>query len=130
VAAAVIGDNLGMSTLGDATEGVFAQAHDPGEQELATGGEGGLREGGGEFIDDGAQRVYHSPHGGTSHSFGLVNTLKDTRNPFPFTPRPPPLPGYLFRTTCESAGVGVFTAECQCELGGDGATEAGAEYVT
>src|SRR3954471_5987513 len=55
-----------MAAVSDPEEGVLAQTHDPGEQEMAVGGEGGLGEGGREGIDAGPQRRYHGPHGRSS----------------------------------------------------------------
>jgi hypothetical protein len=46
---------IGVSRLGNPSEGMFAEAHDPGEQELRGGGGG---EGGGEGSN-------HGPLGGT-----------------------------------------------------------------
>ena len=63
VTVVVVGDVIGLGVVGDASQGVVAQAHDPAEQELAGGDGGGVSEGGGESIDEGGQRRYHSPHG-------------------------------------------------------------------
>jgi hypothetical protein len=77
----MIGRGFGVDIFADASQGVLTQAHDPGEQELATAGEGGLGESGLEEGDNGFERAYHSPHGGTSLSSETVITFKDMRNP-------------------------------------------------
>src|SRR5262249_44421845 len=88
----------------DAKQGVFAQAHDPGEQQLAGGGEGRLGEGRRQGIDDRPQRGYHGPHGrislptasatvrvgASSLVFHLANLLPSVQT---------------FRKTCESSAV-------------------------
>jgi hypothetical protein len=73
VASAMVGRVLGVAIVADASEGVFAQTHDPGEQEVAIAGEGGLGESGLQESDEGLQRAYHVPHGGTSLSVKPVD---------------------------------------------------------
>src|SRR6185312_5837130 len=68
VALAMVGWGLGLAIVTDASKGVFAQTHDPGEQEVARGGERGLGESGLQEGDERLQRAYHVPHGGTSLS--------------------------------------------------------------
>ena len=62
-----------MAIVADTSEGVFAQTHDPGKQEVARGGKGGLGESGLQEGDEGLQRAYHVPHGGTSLSVEPVD---------------------------------------------------------
>jgi hypothetical protein len=83
VALAMVGWVLGLAIVTDASEGVFAQTHDPGEQEVARGGEGGLGESGLQEGDERLQRAYHVPHGGTFLSEEPVVAIifKDRRNP-------------------------------------------------
>jgi hypothetical protein len=64
VALGMVAGGIGMDGVGDAGEGVFAQTHDPAEQQVRPRGEGGLGEGGCEVIDEGLKGEYHGPHGG------------------------------------------------------------------
>src|SRR5947209_6412854 len=73
VAAGVVVQGARVGTLGDAEEGMLAQAHDPGEQQFAAGRAGGVSKGRGEFLDDRVERKYHGPHGGTSVPWGLYH---------------------------------------------------------
>ncbi len=82
----VVGNGGRIDVVGDAVDRVFAESHDPGEKEITGGAEGGLGESGVEFIDDGLQGKYHSPHGGTSCLLTIVDTHKNRRNPFNFIP--------------------------------------------
>ena len=43
---------------------LYPQAHEPTEQQLAVGAEGGLGENGREVLDEFVQRRYHDPHEG------------------------------------------------------------------
>src|SRR5262249_27003463 len=70
MALGMVGDLLGVDVRGHAGEFVLAQAHDPGEQEFTGSAQGRLGESGTEGFDDGVERVYHGPHGGTSVSWG------------------------------------------------------------
>src|SRR5262249_42651718 len=54
---------LRVRRVGDAEQGVLAQAHNPAQQQMAAGGERRLGEGGGEIVDTSLQRRYHTPHG-------------------------------------------------------------------
>jgi hypothetical protein len=76
MALTMVGWGLGVAGVTDASEGVFAQTHDPSEQEVTRGGEGGLGESGLKEGDEGLQRAYHIPHGGTSRSVELFDYLQ------------------------------------------------------
>ena len=62
-----------MAIVTDESEGVFAQTHDPGEQEVAIAGEGELGESGLQEGGEGLQRACHVPYGGTSLSVEPVD---------------------------------------------------------
>ncbi len=62
----VIVASVRPSILGNASESVLAQAHDPAQQQLAASNEGRSGEGGAQVLDDGIQRHYHGPHEGAS----------------------------------------------------------------
>src|SRR6202035_5257333 len=81
-------DPVGVSALGDAVETVFAKAHNPGKQQVATGSEGGLGESRVEVVDDGLERQYHSPHGGLL-VLQVFAKLEDRRNPLSWHPLTP-----------------------------------------
>jgi len=70
-----------MDVFGDPEEGVGAEVHDPGEEELTVRVKGGLRESGSEGIDDGLQRRYHLPHGGTSCFLVLLIQHQEYEDP-------------------------------------------------
>ena len=63
-----IGDDVGLSGLSDAGEGVSAEAHDPAEEQAGGGVEGRVGERPGQSIDDGPEGVDHVPHEGTCPS--------------------------------------------------------------
>jgi len=69
VSLAVIGRRFGVSVLPHPAKSLLAQTHDPGQQEqvgCVARSEGESRS---ELLDDGTERVYHAPHGGTSASW-------------------------------------------------------------
>jgi hypothetical protein len=86
VALGVVGEGVGLGVSSDAEQGVSSETHDPAEKDLAVGGKGGLCESGANFIDDGLQRKYHGPHGGTFLFLRTVFTLKHRGCPHIFHP--------------------------------------------
>ena len=93
--------------MGGPAQRVSAEAHDPAEQELAGGGEGGAREGAGQLLDEGAQRVYHAPHGGTSF-LEDQRILKDREFPLLLHPSQPD--AQVLFSSHKLANVQVFIA--------------------
>src|SRR5262249_18630294 len=108
VAAGGVGEGLGMSGGTGALERVSAEAHDPGEQELTGGVEGGPGESGGEGLDDGGEGRYHGPHGvppGRLHS--VRSYAKAYEEPLSFSPPEGRRLGVQpFRFPCESPAKG------------------------
>src|ERR1700722_1009342 len=86
VTCGVIGKAAGLSGMGDAIERVFAQTHDPTQQELYGRVKGRSSKSVGQAIDNGAQRIYHAPHGGTSLSLRPYSSSMIGGTPFACTP--------------------------------------------
>ena len=98
---------VGVRVLGHAAEGVLAEAHDPGEEELAGGAKGGQGESGGEGLDEGIEGRYHGPHGvppGRLHS--VRSYAKAYEEPLSCSPSDGSAPSvHVSRFPCDSPGM-------------------------